>query len=108
MDEVWAKIIPPHCPNCGAVFPRLLTLKVSTEWNFDLYLECGICLYEMHWKFGLDTLNDQFINELTALQDERYGDDVGDFASWEDSLETENDPEAGIQLELPCTDWWYL
>ena len=106
MDEVWASILPPRCPSCKIGFPRLLKLKASTEWNFDLYLECNTCLYEMHWKFGLDDLNDQFIDELMVVQDTRYGEHVGDFAAWEDETLVESDPDAGIQLELPDSGWW--
>lgn len=105
-DEVWAKIIPPRCPTCKIGFPRLLKLSVSNEWNFDLYLECNTCLYEMHWRFTLDDISDGWVDSLMELQETRYGDSVGDFAAWEDETLVESDPEAGIQLDFPDSGWW--
>ena len=107
-DEVWAKSLPPSCPRCNVPFPRLLRIKISSEGNFNLYMECHNCLYEMEWRFGVDDVSDQWVDALMDRQQEIYGDDVGDFAAWEESFSVESDPEAGIQLELPDMDWWYL
>lgn len=107
-DEVWAGSIPPKCPACKLGFPRLLKFRISSEASFDLYMECNACLMEFHWNFTHDDFVDEWVEQLTELQDERYGDSVGDFAAWEDSLLEEVDPEAGIQMELPDMDWWYV
>ena len=103
-DEVWAEVTPPKCPGCRTRFPRLLTLKVSTEGQYQIRLECPTCLYEMDWLFSQEGIADQWVEELLDLQDERYGNSVGDFAAWDDELLEESDPEAGIQLEFP--DMW--
>ena len=106
MDEVWSEVTPPRCPGCKTRFPRLLTLKASNEWNFKLRLECPHCLYEMDWLFTADDISDGWVESLMLQQQERYGDHVGDFAAWEDDVETYADPDAGLQLEFPDADWW--